>query len=168
MAQLMDDILTLSRISRYELSRDKVDLSELAISVAKDLKKNQPEHNVEFVIAHDLEAMGDERLIKIVLENLMGNSYKFTGKTKKAKIEVGITEIEGGKAFFVRDNGAGFDMAYIDKLFKPFHRLHTPAEFPGTGIGLASVQRIVERHGGRVWAEAELDKGATFYFTLPG
>jgi len=168
MAQLMDDILTLSRISRYELSRDKVDMSALAITVAKDLKKSQPEHNVEFVIAHDMEALGDERLLKIVLENLMGNAYKFTGKKKRAKIEIGIVEFEGAKTYFVRDNGVGFDMAFIDKLFKPFHCLHTPSEFPGTGIGLASVQRIIQRHGGKVWAEGEVDKGATFYFTLPG
>jgi PAS domain S-box-containing protein len=127
MAQLMDDILTLSRISRYELSR----------------------------------------LLKIVLENLMGNAYKFTGKTKKAKIEVGTVDFDGMKTFYVRDNGVGFDMQFADKLFKPFHRLHTPSEFPGTGIGLASVRRIIERHGGKIWADSVLDRGSTFYFTLP-
>jgi PAS domain S-box-containing protein len=166
MAQLMDDILTLSRISRYELTKNKVDLSALAIAIARDLKKSQPEHNVEFVIAQGLETLGDERLLRIVLENLMGNAYKFTGKTKKAKIEIGTLEIDGTKAFFVRDNGVGFDIQFADKLFKPFHRLHTPKEFPGTGIGLASVRRIIERHGGKVWAKSEVDKGATFYFTL--
>ncbi|MEE9200614.1 MAG: ATP-binding protein, partial [Candidatus Brocadiales bacterium] len=125
-----------------------------------------PGRNVEFVVADGLMAYGDEGLLQLVLTNLLGNAWKFTGKIANPRIEFGKTEHEGKTAYFVRDNGAGFDMSYADKLFGAFQRLHAHTEFEGTGIGLATVQRIINRHGGHVWAEGELGKGATFYFTL--
>ena len=130
-------------------------------------RKESPERQVEFVIAEGLVANGDARLLSIVLENLLGNAWKFTSKHASARIEFGATTRQDGKTeYFVRDDGAGFDMAYSGKLFGPFQRLHSASEFPGSGIGLASVQRIVHRHGGRVWAEGEVERGATFYFTV--
>ncbi|VAX18934.1 PAS/PAC sensor signal transduction histidine kinase, partial [hydrothermal vent metagenome] len=144
----------------------QVDLSRLAHDVADDLRKECPECNVEFAIEEGLVAQGDQRLLRVVLYNLISNAWKFSGKQSKPVIAFGSTR-QGGKAtYFVRDNGVGFDMKYADKLFGAFQRLHTMAEFPGTGIGLATVQRIVHRHGGRAWAEAEVGKGATFHFTL--
>ena len=166
MSQLIDDILALSRITRATFDADNVNLSTLAEEVARELKRTQPERKVEFNIAPDMEAQGDRNLLKLVMQNLLGNAFKFTGKSDQPVIEFGMREIDGKSAYFVRDNGAGFDMAYAEKLFKPFQRLHSASEFPGTGIGLASVQRIINRHGGRVWAEGEKGKGATFYFTL--
>jgi light-regulated signal transduction histidine kinase (bacteriophytochrome) len=145
---------------------DKVDLSGLARNIAEDLRKAQPERRGEFVIADDLVAQGDERLVGILLQNLLGNAWKYTARHPDAQIEFGLTSYDAAPAYFVRDNGAGFDMVYADKLFRPFQRLHGPEDFPGTGIGLALVERIIQRHGGRVWAEGEVEKGATFYFTL--
>jgi len=118
------------------------------------------------VIMPDLKTRGDNHLLQVLLENLLSNAWKFTSKHSQARIEFGTTHIKGEQTFFVRDNGAGFDMTYVDKLFTPFQRLHSDREFPGTGIGLATVQRIINRHNGRIWAEAEIEKGATFYFTL--
>jgi light-regulated signal transduction histidine kinase (bacteriophytochrome) len=126
----------------------------------------QPKRKVEFVITPGLIGRGDEKLLRVALTNLLENGWKFTGNVPETHIEFGIIEKDGKKAYFVRDNGAGFDMTYADKLFKPFQRLHTYIEFPGTGIGLASVQRIIQRHGGQVWAEGKKGEGATFYFTL--
>lgn len=170
MGQLIDDMLNLSRVTRSEMSRDKVDLSHLAQSVADHLQKMQPERSVEFRINNNLSAQGDARLLRVALENLFGNAWKFTGKQQHAVIEFGALQaddqVNGNSAYFVRDNGAGFDMQYANKLFGAFQRLHTAAEFEGTGIGLATVQRIVQRHGGHVWAEGTADRGATFYFTL--
>jgi len=166
MAELIDELLSLSRVTRTEMSREPVDLSKLAQKIAKELLEMQPERQVEFIIATDLMADGDKRLLRLVLENLLGNAWKFTGSKPIATIEFGTTKKEGEKVHFVRDNGAGFDMAYINKLFGAFQRLHSDDEFPGIGIGLATVKRIIHRHGGRVWAEGELGKGATFYFTL--
>jgi len=122
---------------------------------------------VEVVIAPNLKARADQNLMRIALQNLLENAWKFTGKTPNAKIEFGSCLVDNECAFFVRDNGAGFDMTHADKLFSPFHRFHTASEFEGTGIGLATVMRIIQRHGGRIWAQSEVDKGATFFFTLP-
>jgi signal transduction histidine kinase len=141
-------------------------VSAIAWTVAGSLQEAQPDRQVEFVIQPGLNANGDPRLLEIALTNLLGNAFKFTGKTPQARIQFGQTEVEGQRAFFVRDNGAGFDMALANKLFGAFQRMHKASDFPGTGIGLATVQRIVHRHGGRIWAEAAVDQGATFYFTL--
>jgi len=141
-------------------------LSALAEEIAGRLQEMQPERQVKFAIDKDLTANGDPQMLRVLLENLLGNAWKFTGKHPQATVELGATQVGGKLAFFVRDDGAGFDMTYADKLFAPFQRLHSASEFPGIGIGLATVQRIVHRHGGRVWAEGEIEKGATFYFTL--
>ena len=165
METLIEDLLKLSRVSRSELQRQEVNLSRIAESLASELKKSDPQRAVEFVIEPGLEARGDERLLRVALDNLLRNAWKFTSKQPCAKIEVGCSK-GPPQAFFVRDNGAGFDMTYSNRLFGVFQRLHTVSEFPGTGIGLATVQRIVARHGGRVWATGEVNRGATF-FTLP-
>ncbi len=166
MGELIDDLLNLSQVTRAEMRRSAVDLSALANAVVAELRQTQPGRQVEFVIAEGLTVKGDAVLLRTVLENLLGNAWKFTGKKSAARIEFGVTRNEGKPAYFVRDDGVGFDMTYVDKLFAPFQRLHSVGDFPGTGIGLATVQRIVYRHGGRVWAEGEVGKGATFYFTL--
>jgi PAS domain S-box-containing protein len=178
MGELVDALLDLSRISRREMGHQPVDLSALAREVAAELQTQDPQRRVEWVVADDLIAQGDANLLSLALQNLMGNAWKFTGPRPQARIEVGAEhrtspvsalasgDEGGGLVYFVRDNGVGFDMAYADKLFAPFQRLHGTREFPGTGIGLATVQRIIARHGGRVWAEAEVDQGASFYFTL--
>jgi light-regulated signal transduction histidine kinase (bacteriophytochrome) len=166
MAQLIDGLLSLARITRGEVRREPVDLTALARATAERLKSSQAERNVEFLISKDLAAIGDSRLLAAVLDNLLGNAWKFTRDKPSASIEFSATERDGRQAFLVRDNGAGFDMAFASKLFGVFQRLHTHAEFEGTGIGLATVQRIIARHGGRIWAEAVVGGGATFYFTL--
>lgn len=167
MGHLIDDMLKLSRLTRSEMRRSPVNLGELARIVSEGLQSGEPERRVEFVIEPDMVVDADANLMRVVLENLFGNAWKFTGKQKDAKIEFGRTTVDGVPAFFVRDNGVGFNMAYADKLFGAFQRLHTTAEFPGTGIGLATVQRVIHRHNGRVWAEGETGHGATFYFTVP-
>jgi signal transduction histidine kinase/streptogramin lyase len=167
MGQLIDDMLKLSRITRSDLHCRPADLSALARSIAAELQATAPQRRVEFVIAPGLTAHGDAHLLQIMLENLLGNAWKFTGRQPDARIEFGLTQQQGEPVFFVRDNGAGFEMAYAGKLFGAFQRLHSATEFPGTGIGLATVQRIVHRHGGRVWAESKPGHGATFYFTMP-
>lgn len=167
MAQLIDDMLNLSRVSRVEMRREQINLSAITREVLEQLQREQPERTVEAIIADNINARGDERLLRIALENLLGNAWKFTSKQRSARIEFGVREGDAGEdVFFVRDDGAGFDMAYADKLFGAFQRLHSVSEFEGTGIGLATVQRIIRRHGGRIWAESEVDRGATFYFTL--
>jgi light-regulated signal transduction histidine kinase (bacteriophytochrome) len=165
MGRLIDDLLALSRVTRAELSREPVDLSGLAQSVAAQLQRAQPDRRVDIVIAAGMAVDADARLLRVALENLLGNAWKFTGKQAAPRIEVGVMA-SGEGAFFVRDNGAGFDMAYAPKLFGAFQRLHSVDEFEGTGIGLATVQRIINRHGGRIWTTAEVEHGATFYFTL--
>ncbi len=165
MDKLIEDLLKLSRVTRAELQRRPVDLSVLAESIASELRGTEPERAVEIVIAPDLKTEGDEHLLRVVLDNLLRNAWKFTSKRSQARLEVGATT-EAQPAFFVRDNGAGFDMAYAGKLFGVFQRLHSANDFAGTGVGLATVQRIVNRHGGRTWATAQVDQGATFYFTL--
>ena len=169
MALLIDDLLDLSKVSRSPLRRELVDLSAQAREITAELGKSQPRREAEFVIADGLTANGDARLLRLVLENLLGNAWKFTSREGRARIEFESTALEGrDRVYFVRDNGVGFDEAYAGKLFGAFQRLHGPEEFEGTGIGLATVQRIVRRHGGRVWAEGEVGKGATFFFTLSG
>jgi light-regulated signal transduction histidine kinase (bacteriophytochrome) len=166
MGRLIDDLLELSRVTRADMTRERVDLTALARSIAQRLQETEPDRKVEFVIHPQLTTYGDARLLEVMLTNLLGNSWKFTGKHASPRIEFGRTEMGARSAYFVRDDGAGFDMAGAGKLFRSFQRLHSAADFPGTGVGLATVQRIVQRHGGRVWAEAEVEKGATFYFTL--
>ena len=166
MGHLIDDLLKLARITTSDLSTGDVNLSFITQEVIDTLKASSPEREVEFIVGESMTVNGDAGLLRIVLENLLGNALKFTAGCKPARIEVGYHESDGIKVFHVCDNGAGFDMAHTDKLFGAFQRMHNAKEFPGTGIGLATVQRIVERHGGKVWAEAELHKGATFYFTL--
>ena len=184
MGQLIDDLLNLSRVTRSQLARQRVDLSALAREIAAELQTHDPPRQVELVIAGEAVVQGDAHLLRIALENLMDNAWKFTGPRPQALIEFGVKPAHelpqsaignqqsaiGSQqsVYFVRDNGVGFDMAYADQLFAPFQRLHGMREFPGTGIGLATVQRIIHRHGGRVWPEAAVDQGATFYFTLGG
>lgn len=166
MGRLIDDLLHLSRVSRTEIVLGPVDLTCLAQTIAARLQETHPERQIEFVIAPQLTCQGDARLLEIALTNLLANSVKFTGLRARAKAEFGRVEHQGKPAFFVRDNGVGFDMAYAKMLFAPFQRLHKTSEFPGTGIGLATVQRVIHRHDGRIWAEARVGAGATFYFTL--
>ncbi len=166
MGQLIDDLLKLSRVTRAQVRRETVDLSSLAQVVAAELEQREPERQVEFVIGEGLITKGDARLLRVMLENLLGNAWKFTAKHPRTRIEFRVTQHKGESAYFVRDDGVGFDMAYADKLFGAFQRLHSADEFEGTGIGLATVQRIIHRHGGRVWAEGAEEQGATFYFTL--
>jgi PAS domain S-box-containing protein len=166
MGDLIDGLLALSRLSRAELHSERVDLTGMAGILAEELRASAPQRAVEFVIAPGLVAAGDRRLLRVALGNLMSNAWKFTSRHPRAKIEVGSELREGSRAFFVRDDGAGFSMEFANKLFRPFQRLHREDEFEGTGIGLATVQRIVNRHGGRIWAEGKVDAGATFYFTL--
>ncbi len=166
MEALINDLLDLSRVSRFDIKRVRIDLSALASSIADELRAAEPERDVQFVIAAGLSALCDERLMIIALENLLGNAWKFTGKLSQAVIEFGLIDSKFGPSFFVKDNGAGFDNRFAGKLFTSFLRLHTQEEFFGTGIGLATVKRIINRHGGRVWAEGEVGKGATVFFTL--
>ncbi len=166
LAELIDGLLGLSRVTRTRLKRQRIDLSTMAEGIVRTLQETEPERNVDVRIQPRLAARGDPRLLTVVLDNLLRNAWKFSAKHDSARIEFGTTQVDGETAFFVRDDGAGFDMAFQDKLFGPFQRLHGMTEFEGTGIGLATVQRIVNRHGGRVWAEAQIEHGATFYFTL--
>ena len=166
MASLIDDLLQLSRVNRGELGREEVDVSALAERVVADRRRQDPARSVAVTIRPEMIASADPRLLRIVLENLIENSWKFTARREHAEIEVGCQRSTNEIAFYVRDNGAGFDPAYADKLFGAFQRLHAVTDFPGTGIGLATVQRIVHRHGGRVWAEGSVDAGARFSFTL--
>jgi light-regulated signal transduction histidine kinase (bacteriophytochrome) len=186
MAELIDALLALSRVTRAEFQRERVDLSAIVREIAEELRQREPQRGVEFVVADGLTAEGDARLLRAALENLLGNAWKYTAKQPQARIEFGAltplpasaSPVEqfrqargegsgvGGEVYFVRDNGAGFDMAYADKLFGVFQRLHAQGEFKGLGIGLATVQRILHRHGGRVWAESAVGQGATFYFTI--
>jgi signal transduction histidine kinase len=166
MSVLIDDMLNLSRVNRSAMRRERLDLSALAKSIAADLQEAEPGRLVEFVIESDLIAMGDSRLLRAAMENLLRNSWKYTSAHPCARIEFGKSQQNGKHPFFVRDDGAGFDPRYSDRLFGAFQRLHTAAEFPGTGVGLATVQRIIHRHGGEIWAEGAVEKGATFYFTL--
>jgi signal transduction histidine kinase len=166
MKQLTNAFLKLSQVTRRELNWEIVNLSDMATIIAADLRQARPERRVKFVIEHDVKTRGDKRLLKVLMENLLGNAWKYTQKNEKAIIEFGTTDLEGQKTYFVRDNGVGFDMAFAGRLFGAFQRLHSEEEFAGYGIGLATVQRIIDRHGGNVRAHGEVGKGATFYFTL--
>jgi light-regulated signal transduction histidine kinase (bacteriophytochrome) len=166
MDKLIEDLLKLSRVSRSEIQHTEINLSTIAQEVAGELKRMEPTRKVEFAIAPGIAAKGDERLLRLVIDNLMRNAWKFTQKRPEAHIEFGRSNGEASP-FFVRDNGVGFDMAYAGKLFGVFQRLHSATEFAGSGVGLAIVQRVITRHGGRVWADAKVNSGATFYFTLP-
>ena len=166
MGQLIDDMLMLSRVTRSEMRHDTVKLSEMAEIILSDLRARDPNRKVESSVEKDLVATGDPHLLQIVLENLLGNAWKYSSKRERAKIEFGLFGSNEERTFFVRDNGAGFDMAFVAKLFNPFSRLHTVSEFPGSGIGLAIINRIIARHGGKIWVEAAVEKGATFFFRI--
>lgn len=166
MGELIDDLLQLSRVARAELSARRVDLSSLSLRIVERLNNEILPRKVTVVVQPDLSVYCDTNLMEIVLTNLLGNAFKFTGKTVNPVIEFGQSMMNGEKTFFIRDNGAGFDMTYAGKLFGAFQRMHKATDFPGTGVGLAIVQRIIHRHGGRIWAEAEVDRGAVFYFTV--
>ncbi|MGE3465533.1 MAG: PAS domain S-box protein [Pyrinomonadaceae bacterium] len=167
MAQLIDDVLQLARVTRTEIVSETVDLSEIANAIVEDLRLAKPKRRVTVDIKAGLKTRGDKRLLQILLTNVIGNAWKFTSKTQDARITFGEEQDDGKTVYFVCDNGVGFDMQFSDKLFGAFQRLHGADEFEGTGIGLATVQRIINRHGGRVWAEGAVDVGATFYFTMP-
>jgi light-regulated signal transduction histidine kinase (bacteriophytochrome) len=166
MSSLIEDLLNLSRIGRSELKARPISLSQVAAEAAAAIRERHPSREVQLEIAPDMAVNADARLLRIALENLLSNAWKYTSRTAPAIVSVGMQAGENGPVYFVRDNGVGFDMKYADKLFVPFQRLHPEAEFPGSGIGLVTVQRIIARHGGRVWAEAKPDQGATFFFTL--
>lgn len=168
MSDLIDALLELSLISRTPLGRHEVDLTAVAWAVIDEQRRRESTRSVVVSVTPGLVADADGRLVRILLDNLIGNAWKFTAKIEDARIEVGAEQHAGQTVFFVRDNGAGFDMACVDRLFKPFQRLHHEREYAGTGIGLATVKRIVDRHGGRIWADSEPGSGACFYFTLPG
>jgi light-regulated signal transduction histidine kinase (bacteriophytochrome) len=166
MEQLVADLLHFSHLASWELCLEPVELSDLARTIAADLRQRNPQRAVEFEIAESIVAPGDARLLRLVLENLLGNAWKFTAQQPYPRIVFGSLAAEGRAIYYVRDNGVGFDMAHAGELFKPFCRLHKSSEFPGTGMGLATVQRIIERHGGHVWANSAPGHGATFYFVL--
>lgn len=166
MAQLIDDLLSLSRVTRASLCWKPVDLSALVERAFGTLREQYPGRDVAVRIAGNIVVRGDATLLGVAVDNLIGNAWKYTGKTKHARIEFGVDDAQGDRVYFVRDNGAGFDMDYVDKLFGTFQRLHRAGDFEGTGIGLATVKRVIQRHFGRIWAQAEPGSGATFYFTL--
>jgi signal transduction histidine kinase len=166
MGEMIEGMLQLAQTTRYEMHREKIDLSGLARGIVSHLQASEPQRHVEFSIAPDLTVQGDRVLLQSMLENLLGNAWKFTSKRPDGRVVLGIQSGGPQPIYFVRDNGAGFDPRYADKLFGVFQRLHRDKDFAGTGIGLATVQRIIQRHGGRIWAESEVEKGATFYFAL--
>jgi light-regulated signal transduction histidine kinase (bacteriophytochrome) len=166
MGVLIDDLLQLSRLNRTEMQRQRVDLSRVAETIAARLSEEHAGRRIEFTVQPGMVAAGDPRLLEVALTNLLDNAVKFTGTRPHARVDVGQVQRDGEILYYVRDNGVGFDMAYAGTLFGPFQRLHKISEFPGTGIGLATVQRVIHRHGGHVWAAAEPDRGATFYFSL--
>jgi light-regulated signal transduction histidine kinase (bacteriophytochrome) len=168
MGQLIEDLLSLAQVSRTQLRVEPVDLSALAQKIIDEWRVREPQRDVRVHIAPGLQVEGDARLLRVAMENLVGNAWKFTSKRERADITVGQIEAPDGlPAYFVRDNGAGFDMAYAHKLFTAFQRLHGAQDFAGTGIGLATVSRVINRHGGRLWPDALVDQGACFYFTVP-
>jgi len=165
MSELIDELLTLSRVATSEMRQETVDLSALAREVAEELQQREPHRQVELLIREGAVVEGDPTLLRVVMGNLLSNAWKYTSYQRHARIEFGWSQEDGRRVYFVKDNGAGFDSASAVRLFQPFQRLHSTADFPGTGVGLATVQRIVSRNDGRIWAEAAVDEGATFYFT---
>jgi light-regulated signal transduction histidine kinase (bacteriophytochrome) len=168
MGQLIDDLLSLSRVTRSELKRVRTDMSAIAEAIIQEFRVESPERSVDVSIHPGMQCLADPSLMRIALQNLLGNAWKFTSKQPSASIEFGALTQRNKMVYYVRDDGAGFDMGHAGKLFGAFQRLHSPREFEGTGVGLATVSRIIDRHGGTVWAESTLGKGATFYFTLAG
>ena len=168
LARLMDELMGLSNVARRELLRQTIDLSQLAAEVGAEVAAEEPSRAVELTVAPGVTADADPALLRLIMHELLGNAWKFTRRRDHAHVEVGALDANGERAFFVRDNGIGFDMSRAEHLFGVFQRMHPPDQFDGDGVGLAMVQRLVRRHGGRVWAEAAIDEGATFYFTLPG
>src|SRR5467141_2755880 len=166
MGTLIDDLLKLARVTRAEMRTEQIDLSGMAREVVAEIERTAADRQVEFIVAPGLGAQGDSRLLRVVLDNLLRNGWKYTGKRPQPRVEFTARDENGDRVFVIKDNGAGFDMRYADKLFGVFQRLHSAAEFEGTGVGLATVRRIINRHGGRIWAEGVVDQGATFYFTL--
>ena len=168
MNTLINDLLRLARTTRAEMHRMPVDLSSLVREISGKLQATAEDRQADWIIAPDITAEGDPGLLRVAIENLLSNAWKYTARTARTRIEFGIdTQVNGTPAYYIRDNGAGFDMKYVHRLFVPFQRLHAERDFPGTGVGLATVQRIVQKHGGRIWSQAAPDEGATFYFTLP-
>jgi signal transduction histidine kinase len=167
MAGLIQDLLGLSRVTQQSLERRPIDLLPTIEAAVKTLREAEPARSVTFVAPATLHAHGDPKLLSLALSNLLANAWKYTSKSPAPRVEVGSLQQEGETVYYVKDNGAGFNPEYADRLFRPFVRLHAESEFPGTGIGLATVARIINRHGGRVWAEGKVDAGATFFFTLP-
>jgi light-regulated signal transduction histidine kinase (bacteriophytochrome) len=166
MSELIDDLLNLSRVTTTTMQREKIDLSEFARSIVEELHREAPHRKVEFVAPAKTEVYADSRLLRIVMDNLLRNAWKYTCYHDHARIEFGEASRSGQAVFFVKDDGSGFDPRSANRLFQPFQRLHSAAEFPGSGVGLATVRRIIQKHGGEVWAEGAVEKGATFYFTL--
>ena len=167
MAQLIDDMLNLARVTKSEMHRERVDLSAMVRQIADELKQREPQRSVEILIAPDAAVYGDTHLLRVAMDNLIGNAWKYSSTKNPSRIEFGIRPSENGTVYFVRDNGAGFDPRSAQRLFQPFQRLHPISEFPGTGVGLATVHRIMQKHGGQIWAEGAVGVGATFSFTLP-
>jgi light-regulated signal transduction histidine kinase (bacteriophytochrome) len=167
MGDLIEGLVKISQVERTELRHEPVDLSRLCRRVGDLLARSDPDRNVGFIVEQGLVAEGDARLMEILVENLLGNAWKFTAKTTGPRVECGALQRDGHTTFYVKDNGAGFNQAHAQRLFSPFQRLHSSSEYPGTGIGLATVSRIVDRHAGRVWAEGQIDGGATVFWTLP-
>ena len=167
MGELIDDMLELSRVARCEVKMDSVRISDIANVLMMELTEAEPERRVDIRVEENLVVRGDAVLLHSALQNLLGNAWKFTSRRDRASIHFGCREENGERTFYVKDNGAGFEMRYADKLFSAFQRLHRPEDFEGTGIGLATVQRIIHLHGGRIWAESRIDAGSTFFFTLP-
>jgi light-regulated signal transduction histidine kinase (bacteriophytochrome) len=166
MERLINALLNFSRLGDAEIKREQVDLSSMAREILAEYSSREPERKVQTIVQEGITVEGDQSLLLVLLDNLLGNAWKYTGKTEVARIEFGSQDAGGRKVYFVRDNGAGFDMNYVDKLFGVFQRLHSDQDFKGEGIGLATVQRIIFRHGGCIWAEAAPNQGATFYFSL--
>src|ERR1700742_4483383 len=167
MGNLIDDLLQLSRVGRAAIHRDRIDLSAIANAVVEELRTKDPERAIAVRVQERLLADADAGLVRIVFDNLLGNAWKFTMKAEAARIDVEAKWDAGAATFCVRDNGAGFSMEYAESLFRPFQRLHSESDFPGTGIGLATVHRIIDRHGGKIWAESAVGQGAAFFFTIP-
>src|ERR1044071_1286627 len=166
MNQMIEDLLNLSRLTQSPLRRERCNLSMLVQEVSRELKENEPGRQVTFVIEEGVIVEGDPKLLRIVVENLLGNSWKYTSKHSQARIEFGVVQQQGKPAYFIRDDGAGFDPSYASRLFGAFQRLHAEKDFPGTGVGLAPGRRVLQRHSGRIWAEGAVERGSTFYFTL--